>query len=98
MPKSVEEILEHLDELTDRFENWDDTRAVEVPPVEEFLRRAVRARIRAERDLLDAVIGARANGVPWSHIGELLGTSPQAAQQKYGRLVGGSTMREPRGA
>ena len=31
---------------------------------------------------------ARAKGIPWQRIGELLGTSAQAAQQRYGPVVG----------
>ena len=38
-------------------------------------------------DLLDAVVAARAAGIPWVKIGELLGTSAQAAQQRYGTVV-----------
>ncbi len=38
--------------------------------------------------MLDAVTSARAKGIPWQRIGELLGTSAQAAQQRYGPVVG----------
>ena len=30
---------------------------------------------------------ARARGITWSRIGEILGASPQAAQQRYGAIV-----------
>lgn len=87
MPKSIQEILDHADELAKRFEDYkpgpDDER-----PVEEYLlERAALARARSERQILDAVTAARAKGVSWQRIGELLGTSAQAAQQRYGAVI-----------
>jgi hypothetical protein len=35
----------------------------------------------------DAIAAARTAGISWSKIGELLGTSAQAAQQRYGAVV-----------
>ncbi len=34
----------------------------------------------------DCVGHARSNGFTWKQVGESLGTSPQAAQQRYGRV------------
>ena len=39
------------------------------------------------RQIVDAVTAARAKSVSWQRIGELLGTSAQAAQQRYGAVV-----------
>jgi hypothetical protein len=39
------------------------------------------------RNLVEAVTAARSKGLSWQRIGELLGTSAQAAQQRYGHLV-----------
>ncbi len=44
-------------------------------------------RARSERQIVDAVVAARAAGISWSKIGEILGTSAQAAQQRYGEVV-----------
>ena len=87
MPRSIQEILDHADELSRRFEEYEpvegDERAVE----DYLLQRAVLARARSERQVVEAVVAARAAGISWARIGELLGTSAQAAQQRYGALV-----------
>ncbi|MSW20408.1 MAG: hypothetical protein F2873_05880 [Actinobacteria bacterium] len=87
MPRSIQEILDHADELAGHFENLDPDQATEVPVEEYLLRRAVVARARTERQLLDAVVAARAAGISWQKIGALLGTSAQAAQQRYGAVL-----------
>lgn len=87
MPRSIQEILDHADELARRFEDYepdpDDERAVE----EYLLERAAIARARGERQIIEAVSAARAKGISWQRIGELLGTSAQAAQQRYGAVI-----------
>jgi hypothetical protein len=58
-------------------------------PVEDYLlQRAAIARARSERQIVEAVIAARATGMSWQRSGERLGTSVQAAQQRYGSLHG----------
>lgn len=87
MPRSIQEILDHADQLAQRFQDYEPAQGDE-RPVEEFLvQRAALARARSERQVLDAVTAARMAGIPWSKIGELLGTSAQAAQQRYGSVV-----------
>ena len=87
MPRSVQEILDHADQLATRFEAYepaaDDERSVE----EYLLERAALARARGEQQIIDAVTSARSKGVSWKRIGEILGTSTQAAQQRYGAIV-----------
>ena len=75
------------DELAKRFEDYEPTESEERPVEEYLLERAVLERARSERQILDAVVAARAAGIPWVRIGELLGTSAQAAQQRYGTVV-----------
>jgi hypothetical protein len=87
MPRSIQDILDHAEELAKRFEDFDPEHAKEVPVEEYLLQRAVVARARSEQQLLDAVIAARAAGLSWQKIGALLGTSAQAAQQRYGTVV-----------
>ena len=52
-----------------------------------LLRRAVLHRAQGEADLRDAVVGARSDGMTWKRIGEILGTTAQGAQQRYGKMV-----------
>lgn len=87
MPRSIQDILEHADELAQRFEDYEPTEGDEVPLEEYLLKRAVMARARCEGQIVEAVAAARSRGITWNQIGELLGTSPQAAQQRYGMLI-----------
>jgi hypothetical protein len=87
MPRSIQEILDHAERLVRHFEEYAPAEGDEVPVEEYLLRRAVLGRARSERQVLDAVAGARAAGIPWSRVGRLLGTSAQAAQQRYGSVA-----------
>jgi hypothetical protein len=87
MPRSIQEILDHADELAKRFED-DEPDPNDERPVEEYLlQRAALARARSERQIVDAITAARAKGISWQCIGDLLGTSAQAAQQRYGHVI-----------
>lgn len=87
MPRSIQDILDHADELAKRFEDFDPEHADEIPVEEYLLQRAVVARARSEHQVIDTVINARIAGMSWQKIGTLLGTSAQAAQQRYGTVV-----------
>ena len=87
MPRSVQDILEHADELSQRFEDYEPPRGDEVTMEGYLLKRAVMARARCEGQTVEAVAAARSRGIAWSRIEEILGTSPQAAQQRYGAIV-----------
>ena len=87
MPRSIQDILDHAEELAKRFEDFDPEQAEEIPPEEYLLQRAVVARARSEQHLLDTVVTARGAGLSWQRIGAILGTSAQAAQQRYGMVV-----------
>jgi hypothetical protein len=88
MPRSVEEILKHADELAKRFEDYEskpeDGRNVDAVLA---LRDAVVEWSEAERHLSGAVARARAAGLPWSTIGTRIGKSGEAARQRYGKTV-----------
>ncbi len=87
MPRSVEQILAHADELAQRFEDYEPHPAQERDPVAiAALRQAAIERSTAETHVRDAVRQAREQNVPWTTIGTLLGTSGEAARQRYGRL------------
>lgn len=91
MPRSIQEILDQADELTKRFEDYEPDASDDRPVEEYLLERAALARARSERQVADAVIAARGAGASRNKIGSLLGsllgTSAQAAQQRYGSLV-----------
>lgn len=87
MPRSIRDILEHADELQRRFEAYVPSEHDEVLLEDYLLQRAVVQRAEGERALAEAVVAAREAGIAWKRIGQVLGTSPQAAQQRYGQLI-----------
>ena len=88
MPRSADEILAHADELAAKFENYEPDPAHGLDPVAvALLREAVTQRSEAERRIIDAVRTAREAGISWSAIGTLLGTSGEAARQRYANKV-----------
>ena len=87
MPRSVQDILDHADELAKRFEHYEPSPDDEVAVAEYLLRRAALARARSERQITEAVDAARRAGISWKRIGVELGISAQAAQQHYGSLT-----------
>lgn len=85
MPRSVQEILDHADELAARFEDYEPTKGDERDPeTYAALRRAVVSRSDAERSIREAVEQARSHGYSWAFIGKIIGTSGEAARQRYG--------------
>lgn len=86
MPRTAQEILDNADELAARFEHAepDDLRDATALRV---VREAFLARAETERTLRDAVVRARHDGHSWSSIGAMVGTSGEAARQRYGQAV-----------
>jgi hypothetical protein len=82
----VQEILDHGDELAARFENAepDDLRDASALRA---VREAVLVRAESERVLRDAVVQARHDRHSWAAIGAMVGTSGEAARQRYGQAV-----------
>ncbi|MGH3430403.1 MAG: hypothetical protein ACRDQZ_23020 [Mycobacteriales bacterium] len=88
MPRTLQEIIDQADELTDRFEAYEpDPSEHRDPKALEPLRHAVANRAQVETDIVHAVTTARDAGYSWATIGASLGTSGEAARQRYGRLV-----------
>ena len=87
MPRSIQDILDHADALADRLEAYEPDSEDERTVEEYLLERAALNRARSEQQVVDAVVAARLAGNSWSRIGEALGTSGQAAQQRYGSAV-----------
>lgn len=82
MPRSLQEILEHADELQRRFEEHEPTDVRDAAPLH-AIREAVSQRAATERRVAEAVAAAREAGVSWSAIGNMLGTSGEAARKRY---------------
>jgi len=86
MPRSLQEILDHADELADHFEeNPPDPADMVDAKTLHALRDAVVDRAKAEEAVATAVESARAAGHTWPRIGAILGTSGEAARQRYGQ-------------
>jgi hypothetical protein len=85
MPRSLEEIIAHADEYADAFEAYDPQPGDEGRITPAALRLAAYRRARAERELAEAARAAHEQGMPWREIGEAVGTSGEAARQRYGR-------------
>lgn len=85
MPRSVRETLEHSDQVAKRFENYEPSPEDRRDPEAYLaLRRAAETRADAERSVVNAVRRARDAKYSWQIIGSLLGTSGEAARQRYG--------------
>lgn len=86
MPRSVEDLLKHADELAARFEGYEPNPADELDAAAVGrLRQAVVQRSEAERAVIAAVRGAREAGLSWAAIGGVVGTSGEAARQRYAK-------------
>jgi hypothetical protein len=88
MPRSTKEIIDQADALAQRV--VDHVPGPSNLGSEDTLRQVREAflgRARAESDLLKAVVAARSDGKSWSAIGTMVGTSGEAARQRYGAVV-----------
>lgn len=87
VPKTLGEILAHADALADAFERYEPRPGDErdLRPYR-ALERAVKQRADAERAIVESVAAMRAARWSWSSVGAILGTTGQAAQQRYGRI------------
>jgi hypothetical protein len=88
MPKSLAQRLAHAEDLAKIFEDYEprEEDRLDIEPRNRLLR-AVQERGRAEGEISDAVFAMRSAKWPWADIGSLLGTSGQAAQQRYGKRI-----------
>lgn len=85
MPRSVEEIIRQGEVLARRFETFKPAPAGRAPARSlALVHRAALGRAKAEAHVLKAVTKARADGNSWNAIGSMLGTSGEAARQRYG--------------
>lgn len=86
MPRSVKEILVQAEELARRFETLEpDVNDRDGAEALAAVHRAALRRAEAEAAIAEAVEHARGLGQSWDAIGRRLGTSGEAARQRYGQ-------------
>lgn len=77
--------MRQADKLAKRFEEQEpDTNRIRDAVSLRNVRKAFQRRATTERELLNAVYAARGDGQSWAAIGARLGTSREAARQRYG--------------
>lgn len=84
-PRSIDEIRARANEFADAFENYDPKpgdQDAALPPVM-AVKLAAWRRDAAERDLAEAVKVARKRRLSWREVGDAIGTSGEAARQRY---------------
>lgn len=87
LPKSTKERIDHAESLVQRFENYEPRTEDERDGTPyRALEAAVRERADAEHAIADAVAEMREARWTWLDIGSILGTTGQAAQQRYGKV------------
>ncbi len=88
MPRSIDELVAQAEDLADEFEDYEPKQVDrrDEPPLM-ALRRAAYRRAVVERELLESVRRARRAGASWAQVGKELGTSGEAARQRYGDKV-----------
>ena len=88
MPRSIDDLIAQADAIASEFETYSPRDEDRGEPALMALRRAAHRRALIERELLENVRLARASGITWTRIGEELGTTGEAARQRYGSRLG----------
>ena len=86
MPRTAQEILDNAEQLAARFERAEPGDLRDATALR-TVRDAFLARAETERALRDAVVEARHDGHSWASIGAMVGTSGEAARQRYGQAI-----------
>lgn len=84
--RSIDNIKAHAEKFADAFENYEpqpSDQDAPLPPVT-AVKLAAWRRDTAERELADQVRAARNLRLSWREVGEAIGTSGEAARQRYG--------------
>lgn len=88
--RSIDEIKARANEFADAFEDYDPKpgdQDAPVPPVI-AVKLAAWRRDAAEQELAETVRAARDQHLSWREVGEAIGTSGEAARQRYGASTG----------
>src|SRR5664279_4616505 len=84
MPKTLQEIIDHADDMSAAFDHYQpDPATLRDPAPMLRARTAVQARAQAEADVAAAVTSMRSAGYSWAAIGMVVGTTGEAARQRY---------------
>lgn len=87
-PRTVKEILAQAGDLAKRFETGElpgpTSRVTDGAPLR-AVREAFEDLAHAEKRLAERVLLAKAAGHSWAAIGTMVGTSGEAARQRYGK-------------
>jgi hypothetical protein len=85
MPRTAQEIMSQAEHLAKHFEDHGpDSAKVHDAATLRKVRKAFLRKAASEDQLLKAVLDARTDGQSWGAIGSMLGTSGEAARQRYG--------------
>ena len=87
--RSIADIAARADEFAYAFENYDPRPGDEDAPLPPIMavKLAAWRRDTAERELAEAVHAAREQQLSWREVGEAIGTSGEAARQRYSAVV-----------
>ena len=98
MPRSLAQIIASASDLADWFENHEPNREhIHDAGTLRDVARASAVRATADEAVADAVIVARVEGHTWAAIGAMLGTSGEAARQRYANVTTtAKSVRRPR--
>lgn len=83
--RSLADLIAHADELADKFETYEPTEDdfdAPLPPLMAVKLAAFR-RAAAEKELAEAITAAREAHLSWRQLGEAIGTTGEAARQRY---------------
>lgn len=83
--RSLADLIAHADELADTFETFEPADAdfdAPLPPLMAVKLAAFR-RAAAEKELAEAITAARQAHLSWRQLGEAIGTTGEAARQRY---------------
>ena len=83
--RSIEDITARADEFADAFENYAPKLGDQDAPLSPAMavKLAAWRRDAAEKELAEAVRAAREQCLSWREVGEVIGTSGEAARQRY---------------
>ena len=85
MPRTAQDIVNQADSLAKRFEDHEpDVANIRDAGSLREVRKAFQRQAATEQELAAAVSVAREDGQSWAAIGVMLGTSGEAARQRYG--------------
>lgn len=85
MRPSLTDLIAHADELADAFENFEPAPGDAGAPLSPLMavKLAAFRRAAAEKELAEAVHDARRADLSWREIGQAIGTTGEAARQRY---------------